>query len=249
MAKPPHPPRSPLFVAKAALITMAAGVALLYVIGSMGGKKPPGAVQEGEPPEGVPQENAAQENAAQEGAAPANPACAVSAKIAESVKDLAKGEVAAMAIASKPQPLPDYSFTGPDGAPVSVASFKGKTTLLNLWATWCVPCRAEMPALDRLQAALGSDAFQVVAVNVDTSRLDRPKTFLAETGVKSLTYYADPKANVFFEMKQTGKALGLPTTLLVGPDGCQIGLMNGPATWDSADAKALISRAVEAAAN
>ena len=145
--------------------------------------------------------------------------------------------------------MPDYAFDGPDGAPVSLASFKGKTALLNIWATWCVPCRAEMPALDRLQEAFAGQNFQVVAVNVDTTRLERAKAFLAETGVKSLTYYGDPKANLFYEMKQSGKALGLPTTLLIGPDGCQIGLMNGPAAWDSADAKALISRALETPSN
>jgi thiol-disulfide isomerase/thioredoxin len=223
---------------KAASITIAASVAFLYVIGSMGGKKPPErAVEEGANPGGA------------QSAAPADddPACAASAKIAANVKELAKGEVAAMIIAAKPEPIADYAFDGPDGAPVSLASFKGKTTLLNIWATWCVPCRAEMPALDRLQEAFAGANFDVVAVNVDTTRLERPKAFLAEAGVKSLTYYGDPKADIFFEMKQSGKALGLPTTLLIGPDGCQIGLLNGPAAWDSADAKALISRALETA--
>ncbi len=243
MSKPPPPPRSLLFVAKAALITMAAGVAFLYVIGSMGDKKPPeSAVDDGASPGGTAERSAPP-------AADGDAACAASAKIASSVRDLAKGEVAAMTIAAKPEPVPDYAFDGPDGAPVSLGSFKGKTTLFNIWATWCVPCRAEMPALDRLQEAFAGQNFQIVAVNVDTTRLERPKAFLAEAGVKSLTYYGDPKANVFFEMKQSGKALGLPTTLLIGPDGCQIGLLNGPAAWDSADAKALISRALEAPAD
>ncbi|MGJ0452534.1 MAG: thiol:disulfide interchange protein TlpA [Methylocystis sp.] len=242
MSKPPPPKRSFLFVAKAALITISASVAFLYVIGSMGGKKPPErAVDEGAPA------GAADQNAAP--AADVIAACATSAKIAATLKDLAKGEVAAMTIATKPEPMPDYAFDGPDGAPVSLGSFKGKTALLNIWATWCVPCRAEMPALDRLQEAFAGQNFQVVAVNVDTTRLERAKAFLAETGVKSLTYYGDPKANLFYEMKQSGKALGLPTTLLIGPDGCQIGLMNGPAAWDSADAKALISRALETPPN
>jgi thiol-disulfide isomerase/thioredoxin len=243
MSKPPPPQRSFLFVAKAALITIAASVAFLYVIGSMGGKKPPGsAVDEGASPAGTAQQSAAP-------ASDSDAACATSAKIAANVKDLAKGEVAAMTIAAKPEPLADYAFDGPDGAPVSLGSFKGKTTLLNIWATWCVPCRAEMPALDRLQEAFAGQNFQVVAVNVDTTRLERAKAFLAETGVKSLTYYSDPKANIFYEMKQSGKALGLPTTLLIGPDGCQIGLMNGPAAWDSEEAKALIARALETPAN
>lgn len=173
--------------------------------------------------------------------------CAGATKVAEAVKDLAKGEVAAMTISKKPEKLADYAFTGPEGKPVSLSAFKGKTVLLNVWATWCVPCRAEMPELDKLQAEMGSDKFQVVAVNIDTTRLERPKKFFEETGVKALTLYSDPKANIFFEMKQAGKALGLPVTVLIDPEGCQLGLMNGPANWHSADAKALVSKAVEAA--
>ncbi|MCC3245644.1 TlpA family protein disulfide reductase [Methylocystis sp. WRRC1] len=177
----------------------------------------------------------------------AEEACGASARIADSVKDLARGDVGAMNISKKPEALPDFAFNGPDGKATSLSAFRGKTLLFNVWATWCVPCRAEMPELDKLQADLGSDRFQVVTVNIDTSRLERPKKFFEETGVKSLDLNADPKANIFFELKQAGKALGLPVTILIGPDGCQIGLMNGPAAWHSADAKALVSKAVEAA--
>ncbi len=84
------------------------------------------------------------------------------------------------------------SFNGPDGKKLTLADFKGHNVLLNLWATWCVPCRSEMPALDRLQAKLGGSDFEVVAVNIDTSRLDRPKAFLNDAGVKNLGFYADP---------------------------------------------------------
>lgn len=173
--------------------------------------------------------------------------CAAAAKTAEAVKDLARGEVAAMNISKAPEKLPDYAFNDPDGKPVTLAAFRGKTVLLNVWATWCVPCRAEMPELDKLQAELGSDKFQVVTVNIDTSRPERPKKFFEDAGVKALTLYADPKANIFYELKQGGKALGLPVTLLLDPQGCQIGLMNGPAAWHSADARALAAKAVEAA--
>jgi thiol-disulfide isomerase/thioredoxin len=174
--------------------------------------------------------------------------CAISSRIAEAAKDLARGEVAAMNISKRPEKLPDFAFNGPDGKPTALSAHQGKTLLLNVWATWCVPCRAEMPELDKLQAEMGSDKFQVVAINIDTSRLDRPKKFFEETGVKALDLNADPKANIFFELKQAGKALGLPVTMLVGPDGCQIGLMNGPAAWHSTDARALVAKAVEAGA-
>ncbi|WP_424360421.1 thiol:disulfide interchange protein TlpA [Methylocystis parvus] len=173
--------------------------------------------------------------------------CAGAAKVAEAVKDIAKGEVAAMNISKKPEKVGDFAFNDPEGKPVSLSAFKGKTVLLNVWATWCVPCRAEMPELDKLQGELGSDRFQVVAVNIDTSRPERPKKFFEDTGVKALTLYADPKANIFYELKQAGKALGLPVTMLIDPEGCQVGLMNGPAAWHSTDAKALVTKAVEAA--
>jgi len=82
----------------------------------------------------------------------------------------------------------------PDGNPTTLEAFKGKTLLVNIWATWCVPCRSEMPALDRLQKAAGSDKFEVLAINVDTTRLERPKAFLEEIGVRNLKFYADPRA-------------------------------------------------------
>ena len=153
-----------------------------------------------------------------------------------------------MSIAKKPASVGDFTFNDPAGQPVKLSAFRGKTVLLNLWATWCVPCRGEMPELDKLQAEFGSDKFEVVAVNIDTTRPERPKALFQELGLKSLKLYADPKADIFYEMKQSGKALGLPLTLLIDPEGCQIGLLNGPAAWHSADARALIAGALAATA-
>jgi thiol-disulfide isomerase/thioredoxin len=113
--------------------------------------------------------------------------------------------------------------------------------LLNLWATWCLPCRQEMPALDRLQGKFGSKDFAVVAVNIDTAKLDRPQAFLHEIGVKNLKLYTDSTAAAFQALKQAGKVLGLPTTILIGKNGCEIGTMAGPAQWDSKDALALLN--------
>jgi len=172
-----------------------------------------------------------------------NPACAAAAARASELGRLANGGVAAFVVAKSPEPLQSLVFDGPDGASTDLAGFKGKTLLVNIWATWCVPCRQEMPALDRLQNQLGSDKFEVVAINVDTSRLDKPKAFLAEIGVKSLKYYADPKADIFFRLKQSGELLGLPTSILVDPSGCALGQLSGPAVWDSPEALALVRRA------
>jgi thiol-disulfide isomerase/thioredoxin len=134
------------------------------------------------------------------------------------------------------------AFTGPDGLRTTVGAFKGKTILLNLWATWCIPCREEMPALAKLQTALGSPDFAVIAVNIDTTRLEKPPAFLREIGATALPYYADHTADILQQLKQSDKIQGLPTTLLIGRDGCEIGKMEGPAVWDSPDAQNLIKQ-------
>lgn len=167
--------------------------------------------------------------------------CPMTQAVIGRLRPLIRGEIAALALASQPRPMPELSFAGSDGKPVKLSDFRGRDILLNLWATWCIPCRREMPGLDRLQAKRGGPDFQVVAINIDTARLDRPKAFLNEIGVKSLTFYADTKANVFETLKQDGKVLGLPTTILVGKDGCAIGTMAGSAQWDSNEALALIN--------
>ena len=172
-------------------------------------------------------------------------ACAHSLDVAQAADPLVHGEVAALALASTPHQLGAIAFDKADGTKTSVAAFGDKTILLNLWATWCVPCRAEMPALDKLQAQLGSDSFQVVPVNIDTARLDKPRAFLKEIGATSLTYYADNTADILQNLKQDAKIVGLPTTILIGKDGCEIGTMAGPAQWDSPDAKALIEKLVK----
>jgi thiol-disulfide isomerase/thioredoxin len=174
---------------------------------------------------------------------PADASCKPAAELAKRLAPLARGEVAAVGIASEPRRLPELTFTGADGKPRALADFQGKTVLLNLWATWCVPCRKEMPALDALQARLGSDKFEVVAVNIDTRNLDKPKTWLQEVGITKLGYYADPSAKVFQELKAIGKAFGMPTTLLVDPEGCELGALAGPAEWASDDAVKLIEAA------
>ena len=116
--------------------------------------------------------------------------------------------------------------------------------LFNLWATWCVPCRKEMPALDELQAKLGGADFEVVAVNIDTRDADKPRAWLKEVGIERLAYYADPAAKVFQDLKQVGKAWGMPTTILVDAAGCEIGTLAGPAEWASDDAIKLVNAAL-----
>ena len=101
-----------------------------------------------------------------------------------------------------------------------------------------------MPALDALQSKLGSDKFQVIAVNIDTRDPQKPLAFLKDVGVKKLAYYSDQSAHVFEDLKTAGKAFGMPTTLLVDRSGCEIGNMAGPAEWASDDGVKLVSAAI-----
>ncbi len=171
-------------------------------------------------------------------------ACPLAAAKAEAITPFSKGQVAAMRTVDEHRPLPDLVFNGPDGQKKTIADFAGKTLLVNLWATWCVPCREEMPALNALQKDLGSEKFEVVAINIDTGDDEKPKTFLDETKVHDLGYYRDASMGVFNTLKKEGLAFGLPVTLLMDDKGCLISAMNGPAAWDSEDAKALINAAL-----
>src|SRR5271156_5833783 len=163
-----------------------------------------------------------------------------SARLAAKLAPLARDDLAALTVASEPRRAEQFAFEREDGGKLTLADFHGRAVLLNLWATWCVPCRAEMPALDRLQARDGGPDFEVVAINVDTARLERAPAFLDETGVKSLARYADPSADAFETLHLAGKALGLPTSLLIDKDGCEVGVVAGPANWDAPDAVAAV---------
>src|SRR6267154_994047 len=175
-------------------------------------------------------------------------ACTGAVDLAENLAPLAHGEVAALTMATAPLRLPDLSFEDADGKPKKLSDWRGKTVLLNLWATWCVPCRKEMPALDALQTRLGGKDFEVVAVNIDTRDPDKPRNFLKEANLTRLSYFNDQKAKVFQDLKHIGRALGMPTSVLVDGQGCEIATIAGPAEWASDDAVKLIKAAVQPAA-
>jgi thiol-disulfide isomerase/thioredoxin len=168
------------------------------------------------------------------------PAVALSSKIAP----LAHGEVAALTMATSPLRLPDLAFEDAEGKPRKLSDWRGRTVLVNLWATWCVPCRKEMPALEALQAKLGGPKFEVVAVNIDTRDPEKPKTFLKDANLTRLSFFSDQKAKVFQDLKSVGRALGMPTSVLVDGACCEIATIAGPAEWDSDDAVKLITAAI-----
>jgi thiol-disulfide isomerase/thioredoxin len=173
-----------------------------------------------------------------------DPACASALATAKRIAPLAHGEVAAVNVADTGERVPALAFKDAAGTDKTLADWHGRTVLLNLWATWCVPCRKEMPALAALQKTLGGANFEVVAVNIDTRDTDKPKAWLAQTGITGLTYYADTSARVFQELKAVGKAIGMPTSLIVDGAGCEIAAINGPADWASGDALALVKGAM-----
>jgi thiol-disulfide isomerase/thioredoxin len=170
-------------------------------------------------------------------------ACAAAVDLSRKLTPLVHGEVAALTMATAPLRLPDLAFEDSDGKPRKLSDWRGRTVLVNLWATWCVPCRREMPALDRLQTRLGGKNFEVVAINIDTRDPEKPRSFLKEANLTRLGYFSDKKAKVFQDLKAIGRALGMPTSVLVDSQGCEIGTIAGPAEWDSDDATKLITAA------
>jgi thiol-disulfide isomerase/thioredoxin len=173
-----------------------------------------------------------------------DPACQGATATAQRLAPLARGEVAAVIVASEPRRVPDLTFRDAEGKERTLAEWRGRTVLLNMWATWCIPCRKEMPALDALQAKLGGPPFEVIAVNIDSRDVEKPKTWLREVDVTKLGYYADPSGKVFQDLKAFGRALGMPTTLLVDAGGCEVATLAGPAEWASDDAIKLVTAAL-----
>jgi thiol-disulfide isomerase/thioredoxin len=150
-------------------------------------------------------------------------------------------ELVAFVRKNPPVELADVSFEDETGAKKNLTDFKGKAILLNLWATWCLPCRHEMASLDRLQKEMGSDQFQVVALSLDRAGRDAARKFFDEIKVENLKLYIDSTMKAGNGLR----AVGMPTTILIGKDGKEIGRLPGPAEWDSAAAKALISEALK----
>ena len=155
---------------------------------------------------------------------------------------LSRGDMAAFVFRKEPEAPAEFGFLDGTGKVLSLKDWQGKVVLLNFWATWCAPCRKEMPALDRLQQGLGGDRFAVVAVATDRD-IAKPRKFLADNGITGLTLYHDEGARLISAVQ----GIGMPTTLLFGKDGREIGRLVGPAEWDSEDAKRLIVAAIEAA--
>jgi thiol-disulfide isomerase/thioredoxin len=139
--------------------------------------------------------------------------------------------------------IAEVRFVDADGRRMSLADFRGKQLLLNIWATWCGPCREEMPTLDRLQTLLGSPDFEVMALSIDHDGIDVVREFYAELGLQALRIYVDPSTMATVNLN----VRGVPTTLLIDANGREIGRYAGPAEWDGEAAVSAIRERLSAA--
>lgn len=171
--------------------------------------------------------------------------CAAAASKAKALKPLATGDLAALLPADVPADFTELVLRAADGSERRLAEFAGQTLVLNMWATWCVPCRTEMPHLQALQEKRGGPDFSVVGLNVDVGSPDKPTRFLADIAATSLIDLRDPEMRAFNELKSKGLVLGLPTTFVVDRNGCALASLAGPAQWDSPAALALIEAATK----
>jgi len=150
---------------------------------------------------------------------------------------VAKGEMKKLTAPAEATVAPANTFYDAAGKPLRVADFKGKVVVLNLWATWCAPCVAEMPTLARLQAAYAGKPVVVAPVSVDTPNdVDKARAFIAQH--PPLAFYSDPQMKLPFSLKP--QAAGMPTTVIYGPDGMERGRVSGGADWSGPDARAVI---------
>jgi thiol-disulfide isomerase/thioredoxin len=140
----------------------------------------------------------------------------------------------------KPEPIPNLVFVDPAGKQRTLEELRGKVLLVNFWATWCAPCREEMPALDRLQTKLGGPGFQVVPISLDRVGMDRVLGFLRQENITHLTPYLDAENKTL----SAYALLGLPTSVLIDRDGREVGRLVGPAKWDSPQAITFLEKLI-----
>jgi thiol-disulfide isomerase/thioredoxin len=176
--------------------------------------------------------------------------CTPQPAAAKLIDTAATGELAALNGTGTGRGYAAMSFADATGKPVTLKDFAGKTLLVNFWASWCIPCRAEMPALDKLAAAEDGPDFMVLPINLDLGPggLDKAKKFLADGNFSHLPLYADSSFEAFKQLQTQAVATGLPSSLLLDRQACELGVLQGPAVWDSPDGTRVIDALKKAAA-
>jgi len=168
--------------------------------------------------------------------------CPVQADEALAIDAAAVGELAALNGTGEGRGYSTLAFKDASGKDMTIADFKGKALLVNFWASWCVPCREEMPALDAIATKYNSDRFMVLPINLDIGAdgLGKAQGFLDENSFANLPLYADNSFAAFDRLKQEAVAIGLPATLVLDENGCELGVLQGPAEWNTPDGEAVI---------
>ena len=162
------------------------------------------------------------------------------------ITGLRKGDMKKLIVHETPQAVSDASFILADDAGTgSLADYEGQYILVNFWATWCAPCRKEMPQLNALQKEFGGDDFQVVTIATGRNSPAGIVKFFEEAGVDSLPRHQDPKQALASQMG----IFGLPITVLINPEGEEIARLRGDAVWDSDSAKAIIKALIDSRAD
>ncbi|MEH6476383.1 MAG: TlpA disulfide reductase family protein [Sneathiella sp.] len=164
-----------------------------------------------------------------------------STAFSQNLNDLRVGEMKNVVIHEIPKPLADFSFKDAEGKTHQISDFKGKVVLVNFWATWCGPCREEMPSINRLQGEMASDNFTVLAISQDLQGIERVQKFLKSLDIENLAALNDKTV-------KSGRAagvFGLPATLLLNRNGLEIARLVGPAEWDTDEAKRLIQTVID----
>lgn len=168
--------------------------------------------------------------------------CPVQEQAAAAIDAAAVGELAALNGTGEGRGYSSLAFRDAAGTPMTIADFEGRALLVNFWASWCVPCREEMPALDALAAKYNSDKFMVLPINLDIgeSGLGKAEAFLQDNAFTHLPLYADNTFAAFERLKTEAVAVGLPATLVLDEQGCELGVLQGPAEWNTPDGEAVI---------
>ncbi len=167
-------------------------------------------------------------------------ACAPQPSAAKMIDVAATGELAALNGTGTGRGYADLAFTDASGKPTTLAAYAGKKLLVNFWASWCIPCRAEMPALDALAAAQNDDKFEVVTINTGETQAGKAETFFKAGNWAHLPLLIDDKFAVLDRLKTTAVSIGLPTSLLIDAKGCELAVLQGPAEWNSPDGTRVI---------
>ncbi|TNC48343.1 TlpA family protein disulfide reductase [Rubellimicrobium rubrum] len=161
---------------------------------------------------------------------------AANGALAQDLAALQEGDMRKLAIHEEPQEVPEAVFEGDGGAETTLSDLKGEVVVVNFWATWCAPCREEMPTLAALQAELGDEGVRVATIATGRNDPIEQEQFLAEVGAESLPAWRDPSQ----QLARAMGVLGLPVTVILNREGQEVARLQGEADWSSESALAIL---------